>query len=107
MPPCINPSNNTVSINSRVLYLRRMYLRSAQMGNPSFGTVLKVADAMGYRFALVSKAGKTRGTAAVAARRANASAAKRKPAAPTKIAAPAAIQSGSPSEPHPAATRRQ
>ena len=24
-------------------------------GNPSFGTVLKVADAMGYRFALVGK----------------------------------------------------
>ena len=25
-------------------------------GNPSFGTVLKVADAMGYQFALVGKA---------------------------------------------------
>ena len=27
-------------------------------GNPSFGTVLKVADAMGYQFALVGKAKK-------------------------------------------------
>jgi len=60
-----------------------LYKALAADGNPSFGTVLKVADAMGYRFALVSKAGKTRGTAAVSARRANASAAKRKPAAPT------------------------
>ncbi len=40
-----------------------LYKALAADGNPSFGTVLKVADAMGYRFALVSKAGKPRGKA--------------------------------------------
>jgi probable addiction module antidote protein len=33
-----------------------LYKALSAEGNPSFGTVLKVADAMGYRFALVSKA---------------------------------------------------
>jgi len=32
-----------------------LYKALSSEGNPSFGTVLKVADAMGYRFALVSK----------------------------------------------------
>jgi probable addiction module antidote protein len=32
-----------------------LYKALSAKGNPSFGTVLKVADAMGYRFALVSK----------------------------------------------------
>lgn len=32
-----------------------LYKALSSTGNPSFGTVLKVADAMGYRFALVSK----------------------------------------------------
>ena len=32
-----------------------LYKALSSSGNPSFGTVLKVADAMGYRFALVSK----------------------------------------------------
>ncbi len=32
-----------------------LYKALSAEGNPSFGTVLKVADAMGYRFALVSK----------------------------------------------------
>lgn len=36
-----------------------LYKALAAEGNPSFGTVWKVADAMGYRFALVSKAKKT------------------------------------------------
>lgn len=36
-----------------------LYKAFSADGNPSFGTVLKVADAMGYRFALVSKASKT------------------------------------------------
>ena len=35
-----------------------LYKALSAEGNPSFGTVLKVADAMGYRFALVSKAKK-------------------------------------------------
>lgn len=35
-----------------------LYKALSAEGNPSFGTVLKVADAMGYRFALVSKARK-------------------------------------------------
>ena len=52
-------------------------------GNPSFGTVLKVADAMGYRFALVSKAGKVRGKASDRAVTARATAAKRKPSTST------------------------
>jgi probable addiction module antidote protein len=33
-----------------------LYKALSRDGNPSFGTVLKVADAMGYRFALVGKA---------------------------------------------------
>ena len=33
-----------------------LYKALSADGNPSFGTVLKVADAMGYRFALVGKA---------------------------------------------------
>ena len=36
-----------------------LYKALSRDGNPSFGTVLKVADAMGYRFALVGKAKKT------------------------------------------------
>ena len=36
-----------------------LYKALSAEGNPSFGTVLKVADAMGYRFALVSKARKS------------------------------------------------
>jgi len=32
-----------------------LYKALSSEGNPSFGTVLKVADAMGYRFALVRK----------------------------------------------------
>ena len=32
-----------------------LYKALSSSGNPSFGTVLKVVDAMGYRFALVSK----------------------------------------------------
>jgi len=32
-----------------------LYKALSADGNPSFGTVLKVADAMGYRFSLVSK----------------------------------------------------
>ncbi|RYD63364.1 MAG: putative addiction module antidote protein [Verrucomicrobiaceae bacterium] len=32
-----------------------LYKALSAEGNPSFGTVLKVADAMGYRFSLVSK----------------------------------------------------
>lgn len=32
-----------------------LYKALSSEGNPSFATVLKVADAMGYRFALVSK----------------------------------------------------
>ena len=36
-----------------------LYKALSAEGNPSFGTVWKVADAMGYRFALVSKAKKT------------------------------------------------
>ncbi len=48
-----------------------LYKALSADGNPSYGTVLKVADAMGYRFALVSKAGKTRGNATVPAGRAN------------------------------------
>ena len=36
-----------------------LYKALSAEGNPSFGTVLKVADAMGYRFALVSKAKKS------------------------------------------------
>ena len=32
-----------------------LYKALSADGNPSFGTVLKVADAMGYRFALVGK----------------------------------------------------
>lgn len=36
-----------------------LYKALSAEGNPSFGTVLKVADAMGYRFALVRKPGKT------------------------------------------------
>ncbi|WP_081420314.1 addiction module antidote protein [Pseudoxanthomonas sp. Root630] len=35
-----------------------LYKALSSSGNPSFGTVLKVADAMGYRFALVSKRAK-------------------------------------------------
>ena len=35
-----------------------LYKALSRDGNPSFGTVLKVADAMGYRFALVGKAKK-------------------------------------------------
>lgn len=35
-----------------------LYKALSANGNPSFGTVLKVADAMGYRFALVSKRAK-------------------------------------------------
>ena len=35
-----------------------LYKALSADGNPSFGTVLKVADAMGYRFALVGKAKK-------------------------------------------------
>ena len=35
-----------------------LYKALSSDGNPSFGTVLKVADAMGYRFALVSKRAK-------------------------------------------------
>ena len=35
-----------------------LYKALSSNGNPSFGTVLKVADAMGYRFALVSKRAK-------------------------------------------------
>ena len=61
-----------------------LYKALSAEGNPSFGTVLKVADAMGYRFALVSKARKPGGKAAVAARRADAPATKRKPAVPTR-----------------------
>ena len=33
-----------------------LYKALSADGNPSFGTVLKVADAMGYQFALVGKA---------------------------------------------------
>lgn len=36
-----------------------LYKALSSEGNPSFGTVLKVADAMGYRFTLVSKNRKT------------------------------------------------
>ena len=36
-----------------------LYKALSAEGNPSFGTVWKVADAMGYRFALVSKARKS------------------------------------------------
>lgn len=35
-----------------------LYKAFSADGNPSFGTVLKVADAMGYQFALVGKAKK-------------------------------------------------
>lgn len=35
-----------------------LYKALSAEGNPSFSTVLKVADAMGYRFALVGKAKK-------------------------------------------------
>lgn len=37
-----------------------LYKALSSEGNPSFGTVLKVADAMGYRFALVSKKRKSK-----------------------------------------------
>ena len=40
-----------------------LYKALSSSGNPSFGTVLKVADAMGYRFALVSKQAKPSGRA--------------------------------------------
>lgn len=40
-----------------------LYKALSSSGNPSFGTVLKVADAMGYRFALVSKRAKPSGKA--------------------------------------------
>ena len=40
-----------------------LYKALSSNGNPSFGTVLKVADAMGYRFALVSKQAKPSGRA--------------------------------------------
>lgn len=40
-----------------------LYKALSSDGNPSFGTVLKVADAMGYRFALVSKTRKASGRA--------------------------------------------
>lgn len=40
-----------------------LYKALSSSGNPSFGTVLKVADAMGYRFALVSKKAKAAGRA--------------------------------------------
>ena len=40
-----------------------LYKALSSDGNPSFGTVLRVADAMGYRFALVSKPKKTAGKA--------------------------------------------
>ncbi len=47
-----------------------LYKALSAEGNPSFSTVLKVADAMGYRFALVSKqrkpAKKTRKRAVIA-----------------------------------------
>lgn len=59
-----------------------LYKALSADGNPSFGTVLKVADAMGYRFALVNKASKTRGKAANGAVGAGVSAVKRKRAAP-------------------------
>lgn len=35
-----------------------LYKALSADGNPSFGTVLRVADAMGYRFSLVSKSTK-------------------------------------------------
>lgn len=38
-----------------------LYKALSSDGNPSFGTVLRVADAMGYRFALVSKTRKASG----------------------------------------------
>lgn len=40
-----------------------LYKALSSDGNPSFGTVLRVADAMGYRFALVSKTRKASGRA--------------------------------------------
>ena len=40
-----------------------LYKALSSEGNPSFGTVLKVADAMGYRFALVSKVKRDAGKA--------------------------------------------
>lgn len=55
-----------------------LYKALSAEGNPSFGTVLKVADAMGYRFALVSKVGKP-------SVRAPKPAAKKKPAARKRV----------------------
>jgi len=54
-----------------------LYKALSSEGNPSFGTVMKVADAMGYRFALVSKKRKvaTRATKRLVAK--NAAPAKR------------------------------
>lgn len=55
-----------------------LYKALSAEGNPSFGTVLKVADAMGYRFALVSKVG-------MPSVRAPKPAAKKKPAARKRV----------------------
>lgn len=44
-----------------------LYKALSSEGNPSFGTVMKVADAMGYRFALVSKVKRSAGKAAKSA----------------------------------------
>lgn len=55
-----------------------LYKALSAEGNPSFGTVLKVADAMGYRFALVSKARKS-------SARVSKSAAKKKPAVRKRV----------------------
>ena len=62
-----------------------LYKALSSSGNPSFGTVLKVADAMGYRFALVSKRAKPSrraGKRAVA------------PDAPTGVGKPRVAQAG-------------
>lgn len=55
-----------------------LYKALSAEGNPSFGTVLKVADAMGYRFALVSKVRKPLA-------RVSKSAATKKPAARKRV----------------------
>jgi probable addiction module antidote protein len=58
-----------------------LYKALSAEGNPSFGTVLKVADAMGYRFALVSKKRKpsTRAPKALAVKKAAATKRNTKP----------------------------
>jgi probable addiction module antidote protein len=60
-----------------------LYKAFSAEGNPSFGTVLKVADAMGYQFALVSKASKARGKTSHRAVTVRAPVAKSKPGTST------------------------